>query len=631
MRRRLSLLLLFLVVVVPAEAQRRRAAFQPDVPVAPSPVPPRDPFSAAEPGSVRSTHLDLDLTVDFDTKRIRGSVTHTIENLNGSNRFLVDARNLSITGVTTDGSRATYTTGSSPRLGQPLTITITPSTRKVKIDYTTSAGSNGLVWHDAPQTIGGVSPFVYSFAQPDNGREWIPMQDTPGVRTTYTARIRVPRGLFAVMSGNNVRTVEADGIYDIDMPYPIPSYLIALAVGRLEFHEFSDRTGFYAEPEMVQDAAWDMQFLPQMLAAAEKVMGPYPFARYDVLVMPPGFLAGGMENPMINFLAGPGVAPGNGETPPTPSDVLAHELAHSWAGDATTCATWSDTWLNEGFATYYAKRILEEMMGPERGEIGFYWERGNYESYHRLQSVQPKFKTLHREFSDTDNLSIFNTTNYSKGAIFLKTIEDHLGRERFDAILQSYFRRYKFRWADDRSFVDELKRGSVDTDALLIDQWLYTPELPSNLTAPTRAALWDRIGVQSQRYRSGTPVAGLDVTGWTDFHLSLFLWQISDAIAPRIAEIDAVFHVSQMKTASVHWYLAVAATRYEPAMPMFDHFMTYGGSNVMAVYQYLAQTSAGRTWGREIFDRVKIHYSANLRESVQQILGITRAVLAPAA
>ena len=627
---RALVVLVALLTVVPAEA-RRRAAFQPPVPAAPAGVPPRDAFSASEPGVVRSTHLDLDLTVDFEAQRVRGSVTHTIEQLSPSTRFIVDTRNLEITRVTIDGMPAQYSLGISTRVGRPLTITILPTTRKVKIDYATTAASRGLVWHEAPQTIGGVSPFVYSFAQPDRGREWIPVQDTPGVRTTYNARIRVPQGLMALMSGNNVRAIESDGIYDITMPFTIPSYLIALAVGRLEFHEFSDRTGFYSEPELAADASWDMQFLPEMLRVAEEIMGPYPFSRYDVLVMPPGFLAGGMENPMLNFLAAPGVAPGNGETPPAPSDVLAHELAHSWAGDATTCATWSDTWLNEGFATYYAKRILEGMMGPERGEVGFYWERQNYESYHRQASVPSRFKVLHREFNDTEGLSIFNTTNYSKGAIFLKTLEDLLGRDRFDVILKSYFRRHAFRWADDRAFLDELARWGVDLAALQVEEWIYAGGLPSNVTAPVRAAIWDRIGVEAQRFRGGAPASALNTTGWGNFELSLFLWQITDAIAPRIAEIDAAFQVSRMKTPSIHWWLAVAATRYEPAMPMFDQFMTFGGSNVMAVYQFLAQTSEGRAWARQIYDRVKIHYDPNLRANVENILGITRAVLAPAA
>lgn len=354
-------------------------------------------------------------------------------------------------------------------------------------------------------------------------------------------------------------------------------------------------------------------------------MGPYPFARYDVLVMPPAFVAGGMENPMLNFLAQGNVVPANGEVPPTPGDVLAHELAHSWAGDATTCATWSDTWLNEGFATYYAKRILEEMMGAERAELGFYWDRQNYESYSAQKSVTARQKTLHRQFLPNENLSIFNPTNYNKGSIFLEALENHLGRERFDWILRSYFHRYAFRWADERAFLDELARWGVDFSALKVDEWVYEGTLPANVTAPTQSALWDRIGVEAQRFRAGTAVADLDRGGWTHLHLSLFLWQITNAIKPRMEELDAVLGLSGMKTPSMHWLLAVAETRYGPGLPMLERYMQVGGSNVVAIYQRLAETSAGRTWGREIYQRVKAHYDPGTRANVERILGLSFA------
>lgn len=625
MKRWLALALVLLALVPDVEARQR--SVRSGSPRDQGPAPPVDQFSASQPQLVRSTHLDLDLTVDFAARRIRGSVTHTLEHLAPADRFIVDTRYLEISRVTVDGAPAPWSLGQPTARGRALSINITPSAKRVRIEYQTDPASRAVTWLEPPQTIGGVSPFMFTLTQPDLGREWIPLQDTPGVRTTYSATVRVPQGLLAVMSASNVGAVDLDGVYEIDMPYAIPSYLIALAVGRLEFHPFSDRTGFYAEPELVADSAWDMQYLPEMLAAAERIMGPYPFARYDVLVMPPAFGAGGMEHPMLNFLAQAGVVPANGEISPTPPDVLAHELAHSWAGDATTCATWSDTWLNEGFATYYSKRILGEMMGEERAELGFYWERQNYESYAAMNGVTPPFKTLHRQFGPSENLSIFNPTNYSKGSIFLEALETHLGRERFDHILRSYFHRYSFRWADERAFIDELTRWGVDLSALQVEEWIYSSTLPSNVTAPTRSALWDRIGVEAQRYRAGTPVANLDRTGWTHLHLALFLWQITDAIKPRMAELDTVLGLSGMKTPSMHWLLPVAETRYAPGLPMLERYMQVGGSNVVAIYQRLAQTTAGRNWGREIYQRVKVHYDANMRANVEQILGLSFVTL----
>jgi aminopeptidase N len=623
MKRWIALALVLLALVPDAVARQR--SVRSGSPRDQGPAAPLDQFSASQPQIVRSTHLDLDLTVDFAAKRVRGSVTHTIEQLSPADRFIVDTRYLEITGVSVDGVRAQWSLGPTTARGRALTININPSAKRVRIEYQTDPNSGALYWLEPAQTIGGISPFLFTFAQPDRAREWIPLQDTPGVRTTYNATVRVPQGLLALMSGRNATEVDPDGVYEIDMPYSIPSYLIALAVGRLEFRSFSDRTGFYAEPELVADALWDMQYLPEMFGAAERVMGPYPFARYDVLVMPPAFVAGGMENPMLNFLAQGNVVPANGEVPPTPSDALAHELAHSWAGDSTTCATWSDTWLNEGFATYYAKRILGEMLGQERAELGFYFERQSYESYAAQPGVTDRFKTLHRQFDANDGLSIFNPTTYSKGGIFLEALEDGLGRENFDFILRSYFHRYAFRWADERAFIDELARWGADLSALRVEEWVYSSALPSNVTAPTHSALWDRIGVEAQRFRAGTAVADLDRTSWTHLHLGLFLWQITDAIKPRMTELDTVLGLSGMKTPSMHWLLAVAETRYGPGLPMLERYMEVGGPNVLAIYQRLAQTSSGRTWGREIYQRVKAHYDSNTRANVERILGLTLA------
>ncbi|MDP9192909.1 MAG: hypothetical protein M3P06_14500 [Acidobacteriota bacterium] len=626
MKRWIALALVLLALVPDAEGRRRSA--RSGSPRDQGPAPPLDQFSASQPQIVRSTHLDLDLTVDFATKQIRGAVTHTLEHLAPTDRFIVDTRSLEITRVSVDGASAHWSYGTATvALGRPLIIDISPGSKHVRIEYRTLPSSGALFWLEPPQTIGGISPFVFTFTQPGRGREWIPLQDTPGVRTTYNAIVRVPSGLLALMSGRNVTEADPDGVYEIDMPYSIPSYLIALAVGRLEFRSFSDRTGFYAEPELVADALWDMQYVPAMFEAAERILGPYPFARYDVLVMPPAFVAGGMENPMLNFLAPGGVVPANGEVPPTPADVLAHELAHSWGGDSTTCATWSDTWLNEGFATYYARRILAEMMGEERAELGFYFDRQNYESYSAQKSVTARQKTLHRQFEPNESLSIFNPTNYSKGSIFLKTLEDELGRERFDRILRSYFHRYAFRWADERAFIDELTRWGADLSSLKVDEWVYEGTLPSNVTAPTQSALWDRIGVEAQRFRAGTAVADLDRSGWTHLHLGLFLWQITNAIKPRMEELDAVLGLSSMTTPSMHWLVAVAETRYAPGLPMLERFMQVGGSNVVAIYQRLAETSAGRAWGREIYQRVKPHYDSNTRANVERILGLTFASL----
>lgn len=593
-------------------------------------VPPADVFSASEPAEIRTTHLTLDFTVDFDAQKIRGSATHEVRNLSGTNRFVLDTRDLVIERVTIDGEPANWTLEDENRNGQALVIGIDPATRVVEVEYETSITEFGIVFLTAKQTLADTDPFLYTLSQPDGARNWIPIQDTPGIRMTYEATVRVPPGLMALMSARNPTEASPDGVYHFEMPYPIAPYLIALAVGRLEFRSLGERTGVYVEPPFADDAEAELSVLEDMVDTAERLFGPYPFERWDILVAPPGFTAGGMENPMLNFLNVMSTVTGDDGDDPQPTYLLAHELAHTWAGDLTTCATWDDTWLNEGFATYFGHRILGEMMGPEQSEIGFFFERDAFETY--AENARPEQTIMHRERVAGEPLAIFSPTSYSKGGLFLEMLERRLGRETFDELVLRWFGRHQYRWVDDEAFVAELRRTpGLDADELRIDEWIYGTGLPSNVTAPTRSALWDRIAVQADRFKRGTPAASLDTSGWGDQEVDLFLWQITTHIRARMAELDAKFDLSSMKSPSVHWLINVAATFYQPGMPMLERYLMLGGFNVISIYAELAKTNAGMSYARAFYENARSHYTPGIRGSVESILKLTNLVLRDAA
>ncbi len=586
--------------------------------------PPHDSFSAAEPSKLRTLHLSLDLVVDFEQRRIRGTATHTIVNYSGADELVLDTRHLEILGVKIDGAPTTFSLGPESDAGRALRIAIAPDTRVVEIEYQTGGSGEGILWLDALQTVDAVAPLVYTFGEPDRTREWIPIQDTPGVRMTYEATIRVPDGMIALMTAPNPTSPSPDGVHHFEMPYPIAPYLIALAAGHFEFASLDHRTGIYAEPSFLEDAVEDLAYVPEMLTVAETILGSYPFDRYDVLLLPPSYAAGGMENPFLNFLNVAGVVRGDHEDPPVPLTVLAHEIAHSWAGDLATCGSWSDLWLNEGFATFYASRILAEMVSDERGEIGYYWDRINYESYMEQREEEPRFTVLHRQFLPDDTLSIFNSTNYRKGSLFLHTLESEMGRDAFDTVIRSYFRRFGWRWVNDRSLLDML-RGAEGSAGLRLDEWVYQPGLPANVAAPKKSRLWDRIAVEARRFRSGAPASILTTSDWTSFERDLFLWQIAEDITPRMAELDAAFRFSQMKTPPIYWFLSVAETFHVPSMPSFERFLRLGSWNVLSVYQRLSETSAGRKWALKFYKTARPRYGPGIQFYVDQILGLETA------
>lgn len=610
---------------------RQRAVQHPAV--WPSTGAPRDVFTYAEPEKVTTRHLTLDLTPDFETGQLRGRATLEIENRAGTRTLMLDTYELAIERVLLNGNTAAvWSLGAQTAIGRPLSIAIEPATRFVTIDYATSSSGiplphsfgPALTWSLPEQTFGGEQPFLYSFNSPIGARSWMPVQDTPTVRMTYDATLRVPRGLMALMSAaDNPTAVNDTGVYTFHMPYRIPAYLIALAVGRLEFHAFDERTGVYAEPELIDDAAWELQSLPQMLAAAEDIAGPFPFVRHDVVLLPPTFFAKGMENPMLNFLRSTSVVEGHHPANPAPKDLVAHELAHAWAGDATTLANWNDVWLNEGAATYLAHRILEELQSAELTELIWADDLDRYETH--VNRSHPDTTILHREVEHP--LAGFDLTGYLKGSLFLRTLEDHVGRESFDTFLQRYFQSYRWRWVDDRAFVG-MFRESVQPSATLeaqigLDTWLYAPRLPTNVTAPASSAIRTRAQQRASAFNSGTPIAQLNPGSWTETETSIFLQLASAKARTRMAEVDAALSLSTRDTPPLAWLVSTVVTKYDPGMAAVERVLLRGAPYtwIAPLYDELRFTDATRA--HDLFQLGRESYYPMLEQEIANMLGIS--------
>jgi leukotriene-A4 hydrolase len=611
-RHRTLLLAFSFLVVFQAQAVRQRAVPHPFTP--PLTQAPADIFTFSNTNEVTTTHVALDLTVDFAQRRLRGSATLTIDNLTATNRLVLDTKQLAISRVEVDGTQVTATIGVPTQHGAPLTIPITPATHTVRIEYTTASNASGLFWNTAAQSYGRQQPYLYSLNEPTDARSWIPIQDTPSTRMTYEATLHVPAGLLALMSAENPTAVNSTGVYTFHMNETVPAYLIALAVGRLEFHAFDERTGVYAEPELMAAAIEELAFLPEMVDTAESIAGPYPFVRYDVLLMPPTYIVGGMEHPRLNFI-NPSVVTGNHPENPLPSSLIAHELGHSWAGDATTTATWSDTWLNEGITSYLAIRIIEAMSGHDRAEHQLFLDRASFESL-VANTTDPASTLLHRPLAFGQNPGItFGAASYLKGELFLQTLEDTLGRPALDAFLQDYFRRYAFHWTDDRNFLALLP----DHERVRAVEWIYSSNLPSNITAPTSSAISRQVQAQFQRFNSGTPFASLDRTGWTDTYIDLFLQQVTTT--NRLAEIDAVLHLSTRPIPPLRWMLLGIFGHYQPIYAGVERVLMRAGTNGAVLTLYNALLTAGEhSRAAAIFAIARDRYHPGVRAEIERML-----------
>ncbi len=485
----------------------------------------KDPHSFANISEVVVTNLDLDVRVDFDKKQIAGKATLSINNKTGARRLLLDTRDLAIEKVTLgkDERAAKFSLGGEVKyMGRPLEIEIAPDTKEVNVYYATSPQAAAVQWLDPAQTAGKKRPFLFTQSQAILARSWVPCQDTPSVRQTYRARVQTPPDLLAVMSAKNGTKKDPDGIYNFEMPQPIPSYLLALAVGDIEFRSLGPRSGVYAEPSVVERAAYELADIEKMMAAAESLYGPYRWERYDVIVLPPSFPFGGMENPRLTF-ATPTILAGDRSL----VSLIAHELAHSWSGNLVTNSTWDDFWLNEGFTVYFENRIMEAIAGREYSEM--LSELGLQDLLSTIKELGPTSADtkLRLDLTGRDPDEGVSDIAYQKGYFFLRMLEENVGRARWDAFLKKYFETHAFQSMTTESFLQYLRKNLIMNDTALekrlnIDAWVFGPGLPAN--APkVQSKEFARVESQVKAYLAGKPARSLATTGWTSHHWQHFL------------------------------------------------------------------------------------------------------------
>ena len=607
-------LLAFLLLMSCADARREAAD------------PSKDLHSYANPGEARMTHLELDLQVDFEARRLSGSCTLDVEGPGAE--LVLDTRDLAVerVEVSEDGvayREAAFEIGASdPILGAPLRIE-RGAAPKVRVTYATSPRASGLQWLDPTQTAGGQHPFLYSQSQAIHARSWIPVQDSPGTRVTYAARIRTAPGLLAVMSAEALPGAKRGGDYRFRMPLAIPSYLLALAVGDLAFEPTGERTGVYAEPSVVQDAAREFEDTEAMMRVAEGLYGPYRWGRYDILVLPPAFPYGGMENPRLTFLS-PTVIAGDKSL----VNVVAHELAHSWSGNLATNATWRDFWLNEGFTVYFEERIQAAVYGAERAAMDSALEVEQLKE--QLAGMEERAQVLHVDLAGRDPEEGVTAVPYVKGAMFLRTLERAVGREAFDEFLRAYFDEFAFRSVTTAQFADyldaELLADRPDAAAAVpVRQWLEGPGLPEGGHEPTSDAL-DVAEETAREWAAGRAAAdGLDTAGWTTQHWLSFLRSLPERLdAARMGALDRAFGFTGNGNAEIltEWLVLAVRNGYAPADATLERFLGSVGRMKLLrpIYLELASTDAGRERAASIFDAVRAGYHLSTASMVERIL-----------
>lgn len=582
-----------------------------------------DPHSFARPEQAVATHLELDIHVDMDAHRIRGTATYDLRRRSGDS-IVFDTDGLSVERVTLgDGSEAKFTMGERNFLGSPLTIALPEGADRVAITYSTGADAKALQWLSAAQTADKKHPFLFTQGEAILTRSWIPIQDSPGIRITYDAHVTVPPELMAVMSATNPQELSGDGSYRFHMDKAIPSYLIALAVGDIGFKATGERTGVYAERSVVDTAAWELADTEKMVKAAEALYGPYRWGRYDVIILPPSFPFGGMENPCLTF-ATPTILAGDRSL----TTLVAHELAHSWSGNLVTNATWNDFWLNEGFTVYFEHRITEEVYGKEYNDMtSLLGYQDLLATIAQLDtSDHPEDSALHLDLAGRNPDDGMTDVPYEKGYLMLRLIESKVGRPKFDAFLRGYFEHFAFQSITTDTFKayitkELLEPEQVDMD---LDRWVEQPGLPPDAIIPT-SDKFTQVDEQVARWEKGSAAKDLKTDGWGTFQWMHFLRHLpTGQTAKRMDDLDATFHFTASGNSEIvaAWLEQCVKNDYEKAYGKLEEFLTTVGRRkfLVPLYQELIATEKGKAIAKKIYGKARPNYHSVSVRTIDDLL-----------
>lgn len=593
------------------------------------PVMKQDPHSYARPAEAVTKHLNWNARVNFDTKTIAATALWDIESSGDADTIVFDTKGLNIRRVVLDnGQPADIRLGQNdPVLGQRLAVAITPETKRVQIQYETGPDAEALQWLTAQQTAGKEHPFLFTQSQAILARSWVPCQDSPGVRFTYEAHVTVPKDLLALMSASNPQEKNANGEYHFTMKQPIPSYLLALAVGDIGFQAISDRSGVYAEQPVVDKAAWEFADLEKMISGAEALYGPYQWERYDVLVLPPSFPFGGMENPRLTF-ATPTVLAGDRSL----TSLIAHELAHSWSGNLVTNATWNDFWLNEGFTVYFETRIMEKLYGRDYAEML---------ASLNLQDLRDEIRSLNEKGQPADtrlklDLEGRNPDDgvtsiaYNKGYFFLRAIEEQYGRDKFDAFLKDYFSGNAFGSIDTEGFRQYIKdyyqsKFGIALDDKMFDAWIVTEGLPSEVPMPN-SARFQQVDQVLATWKAGGKLDKSASSDWSTHEWLHFLKNLPAELSPAEMEtLDGFGNFTATGNAEIFTEWGVIAIRngYEKMTPRIEDFLIHTGRRkfLSPLYEALLKTEGGRESARMIYNKARPNYHFVATNTFDKLLG----------
>ncbi|MCB9251611.1 MAG: M1 family metallopeptidase [Flavobacteriales bacterium] len=587
-----------------------------------------DPHSFSNPQFVRVYNMHLDLNINWKNKTLEGKVGLKMIKSKDNDTLILDTRELVIEQVKDgDGKILEHWLGKTDSIFGTALYIPTKGKDSVIVHYKTVPGSEALQWLTPEQTNDKEEEFLYSQSQAILARSWVPCQDAPAVKFTYSAEIKTKKDFLALMSATNPKEINPDGYYTFEQDQPISSYLLAIASGKIAYRSLGPDCGIYAETGMLDKAAWEFADMQKMIDEAGKLYGKYMWKQYDVLVLPPSFPFGGMENPRLTF-ATPTVITGDRSQ----VALIAHELAHSWSGNLVTNSTWNDFWLNEGFTSYFEQRIMEKLYGKpyeQMRQVLAWNDLQNTIEEMNMDNLTEDTK-LKLDLSGRDPDDGLTDVAYDKGRFFLCHLEDVVGRENWDEFLKNYFKSHAFGSMDTEGFLEYLNNELLNRNeqwkkAAQANAWIYGAGMPEGAKKPVSTELTRVDSLVEACFSKDLKPYEMDTTGFTTHHWQYFIRQFSKkAGSLQVIRMEKAFHFSLRSNSEINcdWFVTTIKAGLKINRIQIENFLTTVGRRkfLMPIYEELIKTKEGKEWARSVFEKAKSGYHSVSRNSVEHLL-----------
>ncbi|XP_053690586.1 leukotriene A-4 hydrolase [Sabethes cyaneus] len=590
---------------------------------------PIDPSSYSNAHELIIYHVDLDWKVNFDKSTLSGSATLHFKTVrNDVEEIFLDTSELKIASVAASSSGGeiplSWDVGTHiENIGSKLTIYLPTKTTgeiSVIIQYETDPKASALQWLTAQQTCGKQYPYLFSQCQAIHARSIVPCQDTPAVKFTYNATLRHPSYVTGLMSA--VKKASEPGLSKFEQKIAIPSYLLAIVVGALVEKEIGPISSVWAEQEQINESAEEFSQTADFIAKAEEICGPYVWGRYDLLVMPPSFPFGGMENPCLTFVT-PTLLAGDKSL----ATVVAHEIAHSWTGNLVTNRNFEHFWLNEGFTVFVEGKIVGRLFGSAARDLHALHQLSELTDCIKTQLADtPELTKLVVDLSECSPDDAFSSVPYVKGSTFLRYLEDLFGGpEKFEPFFRNYLDKFKYQSVLTEDFKKALYnwfRENPNNDVLLEridwDQWLFGEGMPpvipnydrSQLNAcNNHCSLWAEQGVEVIR---ASPLLSEQLTSvqTIEFLAQLLAKKtIKELNAEKIELLEKAYGIDGTKNAEIRFRVVRLYIRAK-LMDKMNKILSFLNSNfrmkfVRSIYKELAMWPEAKPIAVENFYKVK--------------------------